>query len=93
MTEINWKTTKEDGTLLVEIVDRAVTFWPKGNRMNLLMDLNACHSNGCPLRLADLLSADDFNFTHDVGGISRGINRDTGKLEGFFVPRFALRQS
>jgi hypothetical protein len=93
MKAISWKVTPADGVLLDRIVDRALSIFTDANPMNLTMDITACHANGCQLRLADLLSADDFNFTHDVGGISRGINRDTGKLEGFFVPRFALRQS
>jgi hypothetical protein len=55
------------------------------------MDVTACHSNGCPLKLEQLLEADDFNFSHDVFGIRRHIDRETGKLEGFFLPRFAKR--
>ena len=91
MAEIIWKTTRADSALLNKIVERAVsTFWP-GNRTDLCMDLTACHRNGCPLRLAELLAADDLKCAHDIGGISRHINRDTGRLEGFFVPRFAVR--
>ncbi len=41
-----------------------------------------------PLRLADLLAADDFNFAHDVFGIMRHIDRRTGRLDNHFVPRF-----
>lgn len=54
-----------------------------------LMDINACHSNGCPLKLQELLDADDGNFGHDVFGIRRHINRETGQLEDCFLPRFA----
>jgi hypothetical protein len=57
--------------------------------MDTAMDLDACHSNGCPLHLADLLAADDFNFAHDVFGIRRHLDRRTGKLGDCFVPRFA----
>lgn len=55
------------------------------------MDVNAVHSNGNPLRLADLLAADDFNFMHDICGIARHLDRDTGKLGDFFSPRFSRR--
>lgn len=43
-------------------------------------------------KIAELLPADDFNFAHDVAGIRRRINRTTGKLENYFLPRFAQKQ-
>ena len=30
------------------------------------------------------------DFSHDITGIRGHINRDTGKLEDFFIPRYAL---
>lgn len=55
------------------------------------MDVTACHCNGCPLRLQELLEADDFNFTHDVFGIRRFIDRTTGEMPGAkFHPRFSV---
>jgi hypothetical protein len=53
------------------------------------MDLVATHCNGNPLRLNDLLAADDFNLLHDVSKIARHLNRETGKLEDHFRPRFS----
>lgn len=53
------------------------------------MDITVCHRNGTPLRLADLLAADDFNFSHDVFGIRRHLDRTTGKLMNHFHPRYA----
>ena len=32
------------------------------NRMNLMMDISACHCNGCPLDLDGLLVAPEFDF-------------------------------
>lgn len=58
-------------------------------RLEMQMDIIACHANGCPLRLDDLLAADDFNLLHDVLGISRHIDRSTGRLTAIFRPRFA----
>jgi hypothetical protein len=54
------------------------------------MDLTACHNNGNPLKLENLLNADDGNFAHDVVGINHNLNRKTGKLENCFSPRYSL---
>ena len=54
---------------------------------SLDMDLSATHAV-TPLRLGDLLAADDFHFAHDVFGIMRHIDRRTGRLDDHFVPRF-----
>jgi hypothetical protein len=53
-----------------------------------IMDVTACHANGNPLRLFDLAAAPEFDFVHDVFGIYRHIDRETGKLSDCFVPRF-----
>jgi hypothetical protein len=57
--------------------------------LDIDMDIVATHCNGNPLRLADLLAADDFNLMHDVSGIARHLNRENGKLENCFLPRFS----
>jgi len=57
--------------------------------LDALMDIEACHTNGCPLKLDALLAADDFNFSHDILGIRRYLDRDTGRLTNHFLPRFA----
>ena len=57
--------------------------------MSICMDLAAADCD-IPMDLDRLLNADGFNFLHDVGGITRHINRTTGKLEDCFVPRYAL---
>lgn len=62
---------------------------PKAHGPALHMDLTACHANGCPVDWAMLLAADDLTFIHDVAGIQRHVNRETGKLEHCFVPRCA----
>jgi hypothetical protein len=56
------------------------------------MDFTAVHANGTPLRLDDLLNFDDFDFLHDMVGIRRHLNRETGQLDGCFVPRSAKRE-
>lgn len=98
--ELSFKTNKAEFSLIQEIAERAVTkafeLDPRSGRINkfeLVMDITACHANGCPLQLDALLSADDFNFIHDVFGIRRHLNRDTGELGSCFLPRFAKPQT
>lgn len=63
----------------------------KFDRLSCEMDLCATHANGCPMDFDRLAAADDFNVAHDVFGIERHIDRRTGKLTGFFLPRFASK--
>lgn len=53
------------------------------------MDICATHLNGNPLKLVELLAADDSNFAHDVFGIRKHIDRTTGKLMDCFSPRYS----
>jgi hypothetical protein len=89
---VKFNASAADGAIIRKIVDRA--YASAGNightldRMEVSMDITACHCNGNPLRLRELLETDDFNFWHDVGGIQRHIDRETGKLRNCFLPRF-----
>ncbi len=51
-----------------------------------LVDITACHLNGCALDLDQLLHADNFYFNRDVFGIAKNISLYTGKLRGGFMP-------
>lgn len=64
-------------------------------RINLMMDLSAADGvNGnAQLDWERLLAADDFNFMHDIAGISRHMDRDTGKIGGLFSPRFTKKSA
>ena len=62
------------------------------SRLELSMDLTACHANGCPLDLDGLLTAEKGDFIHDVTGIVRHIDRRTGLLGNCFLPRYAAVQ-
>ena len=53
------------------------------------LDISAAHMNGCPLRLADMLTAPVETLLHDAFGIAAHIDRRTGKLGGGFVPVYA----
>lgn len=85
--------TREQVRIISKIAARAAMmakeFGVQYEHVDAFMDLDACISNGCPLKLDELLVTDDGNFGHDVFGIRRHINRDTGQLEGGFFPRFA----
>lgn len=63
------------------------------DKLDMRMDVLATHANGNPLRLADLLAADDFNFAHDMSGICNCLDRRTGKLTRNFSPRFSQRSA
>ena len=87
------KQAKEEARTIAAIARRAVAMAEKvGFRYEFMdadMDITACHMNGNPLRLIQLLAADDMNFSHDVFGIRRHLNRETGKLEDCFSPRYS----
>lgn len=56
---------------------------------NLHMDLGATHCNGCPLDFDALLKMDLTPFIEDIIGISKNLDRTTGKLLNFYRPRCA----
>ena len=86
---IDWsKTTKEDALTIVAIARRAHADLGMPFAMTE-MDLTACHTNGCPLKLTELLAAPPFDFAHDLCGIAQCIDRLTGKLSEQFGPRYA----
>jgi len=92
--EFNWNLNTRDETNITKIVDRAFDLCvqqgvPTGEKINLRMDLIATHNNACRLDLVKLRKASDFDFMHDVLGIGRHINRETGELDNFFWPRCA----
>lgn len=86
--------SKKDQEIIQKIAERAhkmiFRMGPTSrDALDYNMDVTATHLNGCRLRLLDFLGAEDFSFMHDITGIGRHLNRETGKLENFFLPRFA----
>lgn len=76
--------------IMEDIVDRAeIQGLLIFNRISLIMDLD-CVSARFTLRLCDLLNASDFDFTHDILGIQKNLNRETLDFENHFMPRFAI---
>ena len=59
-------------------------------RISLLMDIESADQK-FHLRLDDWLNADEFNFAHDLYGITNNINRNEFPAIdfGLFIPRFA----
>ncbi len=75
--------------LIFQIVIRAQKMGiPIGDHVTQMMDIDHAHKQFA-LRLEDWLNANNFDFAHDFCGIQRHMNRTTGKVEGFFLPRFA----
>jgi len=92
--EISFDTTGAESRVINEIAERAMGLdVARRNdpftKLDIAMDVTAVHRNGCRLRLEALRDADDFNFAHDILGIRRHLDRETGKLGDFFLPRFA----
>lgn len=91
---VSFDATAEEQDTIHRMVTRAeqLDINLHGDRMALTMDITACHANGNPLRLDDLLAADNFNFGHDIIGIQKNLCRDTGALMNCFSPRYTQRQ-
>ena len=60
-----------------------------GWELDVTMTLDAVNSNGTPIDFQKLLTAYDFSFVHDMDGMEKHIDKNTGKLTGFFLPRSA----
>lgn len=88
----NFTATNNQLDMIEKIVERARSHYGQIDTMRMTMDLDACISNGCPLDLENLYKADDFNFSHDICGITQHMDRNTGKLMNCFVPRFASKE-
>lgn len=101
MLDINFTPkTKEEAETIVAIAHRlkselaAIGTRPSDlgseiKLMDTILNVSACHCNGTPLKLEELLRADAGDFLHDVLGIRRHMDRDTGKLLNCFLPRYA----
>lgn len=95
---IRFDTTTEEAATIKKIAKRYRDLQKKHGfkprpQLDVEMDLSATHLNGNPLRLADLLAADDSNLGHDVGGIADHLDREKGKLVRCFRPRYSVPAS
>lgn len=86
---INFNSTKDDTGIVWRIAHRAVDNGIYDEPKDAAMDVTATHLNGNPIRLQDLLDSDDGTFNHDLSGIKRYLNRETGELTDFWTPRMS----
>lgn len=84
---ISFETTKVEAQTISRITRRYCESKPDADFLQVNMDLTACHCNGCELDLAKLEASDDADFFHDVNGIRRYIDRESGTLTNCFDPR------
>ena len=91
----NFDLTTEDFRSVETIINRFERIaGPLGReRAGLIMDITACHNGACKLDLAAMAAGRDADLAHDVAGIYRHFNRETGELEGCFTPRHAARNA
>jgi hypothetical protein len=86
--------SKFEQELIVRIAKRAVVLAKSYNvdypQVTAVMDIEATHCNGSPLDLNALLDAPLGDFSHDVFGIRRHLDRETGKLGDCFSPRCSM---
>ena len=76
--------------MLIEKIMHRATKLTDRSPSGLFMDISATHASH-PLDLQRLLDSDDFNFLHDIFGIQKHLNRETGLLDGCFCPRFTAK--
>jgi hypothetical protein len=88
---MKFKPLKQDAELIHQIAQRGVKLGHPSPRLTLEIDIEDVHANGCPLDLPKLLAAPDFDFMHDVMGITHHIQRWDGKLADCFLPRYARK--
>lgn len=88
---ISFDATPEDRAKARKIARRANQLYRNNGVANspldIEMDLIATHANGCPLDFDKLAGFNDFNLLHDIDGIARHLDRETGQLRNFFDPR------
>lgn len=90
-SEIKFDLTRGDRLLIDKIMGRAkeLGIIYGSDPLSAEMDLVATHLNGTTLNLLKFFEFNEFNFLHDFLGIRRHLDRKTGKLKDFFLPRCA----
>ncbi len=93
MNSIKWNASEFELSQILKIVERYEKEFSESGitKTQLIMDIEACHCNGCPIDLCALLHATRYEFSHDVAGIVNHIDRTTGNLRDGFEPRHALQ--
>jgi len=91
---MKWDISREDHDLIVSITERFLALTSRNYlrpmpKREVIMDLTACHANGCRLALVKLNQAQALDLIHDVFGIRHHLDRKTGELKDCFQPRYA----
>lgn len=89
---IKWNVPKKEYAIIRKIAERAAREL-NADAQTVEMDLTACHMNGNPLKLQELLEAPAPDFGHDIFGINRHLDHETGELKKFFSPRCSKPES
>ncbi len=91
---VSFAASPDERELVRKVIERAEheELFGGYGRESLKMDLIAAHANGCPIDFNKLLDAGRFDFTHDIAGIVRHLDRSSGELTMHFRPRCALPQ-
>lgn len=89
MNKLSFKRTQEEDALIRQVAARAKLLGDRRRSLDICMDLSATNASGCPLDFERLLAFDEFSFLHDIYGIARHLDRETGQLNDCFLPRCA----
>ena len=70
---VKFDISRDDARRLDRIMKRAAARfeWTKDQVLNVRMSVIAVHANGNPIDFAKLEAFDDFNLSHDLGGMDR----------------------
>jgi len=92
---VKFDISRDDARRLDRIMKRAAARfeWTKDQVLNVRMSVIAVHANGNPIDFAKLEAFDDFNLSHDLGGMDRHVSHETGGLQNFFSPRSSRRDA
>lgn len=84
------KVSKKDERNISKLVWRAWRMNKElfGDRITTKLDLTVAHAS-TPLKLVELYACSDSDFLHDIVGINRHLDHETGEFKNFFVPRLA----
>ena len=91
MSNVNFDISADDDVQVQAIVTRALALMVGlgFDPLQATTDITAAHLNGCPLDLDRMLAGEPADLMHDVQGIRRHLDRETGRLQHHFWPRFA----
>lgn len=90
---MDFEISQEDRELIWAIARKIREEMPSINTITVMMDLTACHAKGCALDLERMLDAEVSELWHDIHGINRHLDRETGHLMGCFLPRFQKKEA